>query len=196
MFEGAARKLQQVAQDPVLRQWLAGRLLGRWPGEPAFTPHRPPYLDGSLPLAGETADSPVPFPTLDAGLPETPLVLSLPGEDVRVDPGGEAALFERSFADTETLLALHRFAWVPLQDPDPAWAGALWRAWAERFSTPGEGWPWHPYTAAERAVRDVHIDGRPVVSDGKLLTLDRADAAGRLTEAMFHDVFRAVREML
>ena len=39
------------------------------------------------------------------------------------------------------------------------------------------------YTAAERAVRDVYIDGRQVVADGKLLTLDRADAAGRLTEA-------------
>ena len=39
------------------------------------------------------------------------------------------------------------------------------------------------YTAAERSVRDVYIDGRQVVADGKLLTLDRADAAGRLTEA-------------
>ena len=39
------------------------------------------------------------------------------------------------------------------------------------------------YTAAERAVRDVYIDGRKVVADGKVLTLDRADAAGRLAEA-------------
>ena len=39
------------------------------------------------------------------------------------------------------------------------------------------------YTAAERAVRDVYIDGRQVVADGTVLTLDRADAAGRLAEA-------------
>ena len=39
------------------------------------------------------------------------------------------------------------------------------------------------YTAAERAVRDVYIDGERVVADGVVLTLDRADAAGRLAEA-------------
>jgi cytosine/adenosine deaminase-related metal-dependent hydrolase len=39
------------------------------------------------------------------------------------------------------------------------------------------------YTAAERAVRDVYVDGRPVVLDRKVLTLDRTEAAGRLAEA-------------
>jgi cytosine/adenosine deaminase-related metal-dependent hydrolase len=39
------------------------------------------------------------------------------------------------------------------------------------------------YHAAERAVRDVYIDGRQVVGDFKVLTLDQADAAGRLAEA-------------
>ncbi len=39
------------------------------------------------------------------------------------------------------------------------------------------------YTAAERAVRDVYVDGRKVVADRKVLTLDRRDAAGRLAEA-------------
>ena len=39
------------------------------------------------------------------------------------------------------------------------------------------------YTAAERAVRDVYIDGRQVVADGRVLSLDRADALGRLDEA-------------
>jgi cytosine/adenosine deaminase-related metal-dependent hydrolase len=39
------------------------------------------------------------------------------------------------------------------------------------------------YTAADRAVRDVYIDGNQVVADGKVLTLDREDAAGRLAEA-------------
>ena len=167
MFEGGLRKLRQVARDPELRRWLAGRILGRWPGEPAFTPHRPPYLADALPLAAEAPDPPAPFQPLDASVPEAPLMLSLPGEDVRVDPGGERDLFERSFADTETLLALHRFAWVAVGDPDPAWVSALWGAWAERFATPSEDWPWHPYTAAERAVnvlgfaRAHGLPGRP-----------------------------------
>ena len=167
MFDGAARRLSEVARDPELRRWLAGRFLGRWPGEPAFTPHRPPYLTPALPLAQEAPDPPAPFTALDAAPPNSPLVLFLPGADVHVDPGDEAALFDRPFADTETLLALHRFAWVPLQDPDPTWVNALWRAWAGRFAVPGEGWPWHPYTAAERAVNMLRfarahgLPGRP-----------------------------------
>jgi cytosine/adenosine deaminase-related metal-dependent hydrolase len=39
------------------------------------------------------------------------------------------------------------------------------------------------YTAAERAVRDVYVDGVRVVADRKVLTLDRPAAAARLAEA-------------
>ena len=39
------------------------------------------------------------------------------------------------------------------------------------------------YHAAERAVRDVYIDGAQVVGEGRVLTLDQADAAERLTAA-------------
>ena len=39
------------------------------------------------------------------------------------------------------------------------------------------------YTAAERAVKHVYVDGVRVVADRKVLTLDRRDAAGRLAEA-------------
>jgi len=39
------------------------------------------------------------------------------------------------------------------------------------------------YTAAERAVRDVYVDGRLVVRGGEVTTLDRAGAARRLAEA-------------
>lgn len=39
------------------------------------------------------------------------------------------------------------------------------------------------YTAAERAVRDVYVDGEKVVADRRVLTLDRREAAGRLAEA-------------
>ena len=37
--------------DPILRCWLVGRALGRFPGEPPFTAHHPPYLSDALPLA-------------------------------------------------------------------------------------------------------------------------------------------------
>ena len=39
------------------------------------------------------------------------------------------------------------------------------------------------YTAADRAVRDVFIDGIQVVKSGRVLTLNHADALARLTEA-------------
>lgn len=39
------------------------------------------------------------------------------------------------------------------------------------------------YHAAERAVRDVYVDGRQVVAEGRVLTLDQANAAERLTES-------------
>ena len=39
------------------------------------------------------------------------------------------------------------------------------------------------YTAAERAVKDVYVDGIKVVSDRKVLTMDRADAAAGVAEA-------------
>jgi cytosine/adenosine deaminase-related metal-dependent hydrolase len=39
------------------------------------------------------------------------------------------------------------------------------------------------YHAADRAVRDVFVDGRQVVADGKVLTLDQSAAADRLSRA-------------
>jgi 5-methylthioadenosine/S-adenosylhomocysteine deaminase len=39
------------------------------------------------------------------------------------------------------------------------------------------------YTAADRAVRDVFVDGIQVVKSGRVLTLDHADALARVTEA-------------
>jgi cytosine/adenosine deaminase-related metal-dependent hydrolase len=39
------------------------------------------------------------------------------------------------------------------------------------------------YHAADRAVRDVFVDGRQIVTDGKVLTLDQRDAAERLAGA-------------
>jgi cytosine/adenosine deaminase-related metal-dependent hydrolase len=38
------------------------------------------------------------------------------------------------------------------------------------------------FHAADRAVKDVYVDGRQVVADGKVRTIDHADACSRLTE--------------
>ena len=146
--------------DSVLRRWLVGRALGRWPGEPGFTAHRPPYLSAMQPLAGE-------MPTTDltemADLqPSAPIGLPLAGEKITVEPGAEAALFAHSFDDIETLLSLHRFSWIGAMEdtPDPAWVNVLWKAWASRFGTPNGDWPWHPYTAGERAVNLIEYASR------------------------------------
>lgn len=142
-------KLRQLAADPTLRHWLAARILGRASPPPAFRPHRPPYLydvpSGARPAGAVTTRT---FPK-----PLQPIELPLPGKTATVIPGAAAAFYSRAFRDTETLLAVHRFAWVPvLADAEPAWVVALWDAWRERFATPDESWAWHPYTAAERAV--------------------------------------------
>jgi hypothetical protein len=39
------------------------------------------------------------------------------------------------------------------------------------------------YHAADRAVRDVFVDGRQIVAAGKVVSLDQADAGRRLTDA-------------
>lgn len=84
--------------------------------------------------------------------PDRPVRLPLAGAAVHVEPEHAHSVFNREFPDLEQLLALHRFAWVPLID-DPAWTQVLWKAWLEKFESPTEGdWAWHPYTAAERAI--------------------------------------------
>jgi hypothetical protein len=145
------RKARQLRSDPVLRRWAAARLLGREPGAPDFRAHHPPYLDGRLPLAAEP-----PVAKLEALVdtpPQAALSIDLAGTDVTLEPGGEAAIFERPFADEETLLALHRFAWLPLaSDVEPGWVRRLWQAWMDRYSVPDDSLAWHPYTAAERCI--------------------------------------------
>jgi hypothetical protein len=145
-------KLRQLIVDPTLRRWLAARALGRVSAPPRRMPHRPPYLgDGPIPAA---APGPARMQERRFPAPATPISLPLPGETATLAPGGVGSLFARTYADTETLLAVHRFAWVPILGAaaDPAWVIALWHAWRKRFPAPDESWAWHPYTAAERAV--------------------------------------------
>lgn len=146
------RKFRALARDPVLRCWLLQFLTGRAGRPQPFVPHRPPYLTDAD--AGE-ADAPK---CAWAGRvfdpPAGRLAIPLPGEVCELDPEGAGALFDRAFSDLESRLALHRFAWVPLMRgrSDPAWVAHLWHLWMDRFSQPTADWPWHPYTAAERAI--------------------------------------------
>jgi hypothetical protein len=145
------RKGGQLVSDPVLRRWAVARLLGRVPGEPAYTAHRPPYLDGLLPLAGEPANTS--FAILDEAPPKADLKIDLAGSACTLSPGDEEHIFSQDFGDEETLLALHRFAWLPqAEDVEPGWICRMWQAWARRFQKPDDSWAWHPYTAAERCV--------------------------------------------
>lgn len=149
LLQSIIRKSCQLAHDPTLRTWLFGRAFGRWPGEPAFTAQQPPYLGGSLPLADEQPMAS--FKALSVEPPTQPIKLVLAGQDVEVAPGQEDAVFTRSFDDVETLLSLHRFAWLTASDDiDPVWVQALWQAWRRAFGAPSDHWSWHPYTASER----------------------------------------------
>lgn len=145
------RRLRQLAGDPVLRRWLLERAIGRTPGPPSFCPGHPPYFT-SLALAGAPQDAKP--PTIDPAPPIAPIELPLAGERVRVEPLAMEALFERAWPDIETLLSLHRFAWLPIlgRAADPAWVAALLQRWRAQFGTPDNAWPWHPYTVAERAI--------------------------------------------
>lgn len=153
------RKLKQLARDPVLRRWLAGRIAGTWSGG-APVRSAPPYLEGMIPL-GPAAPT-VNFRELPDARPENPLDITLAGKKFRIAPGGETAFFAKTFADTEQLLAMHRFAWLPFSQSDEvaAWLNVLYRAWAEKFGVPEEGWAWHPYTAAERLINLLDFAGK------------------------------------
>jgi hypothetical protein len=178
MFKNLLRKTRQVADDPVLRQWLARRLTGRASGPAAFTAHRPPYLDGSSPTSqapGITADD---FKPLAATPPERAIELPLPGENLKLDPDDKGDVFRRSYEDIETLLALHRFAWLPLcrAEETKYWAQTLWSVWRKKFGEPDDGWAWHPYTAAERAINILDLaetHGLPEPMDDTLNVLAR-----------------------
>ena len=152
MIGAVLGKARQVAGDAVLRRWLYGRLTGQGAGEPPYAAHRPPYLDGVLPLAAETPTSTL--AELSHAPPKSPIDLPLAGHMAHLAPGGEDEFFRRSFADDESAIAVHRFAWLPLLGAaaEPAWVDVLWWAWRKRFATPDDGPAWHPYTAAERCV--------------------------------------------
>ncbi|MBT3305387.1 MAG: hypothetical protein HN377_02790 [Alphaproteobacteria bacterium] len=177
-----------MADDPVLRQWLVRRLTARARAPSAFITHCPPYLKGmAAPVApsGVAAEN---FQPLPLALPQHAIELPLPGLNLTLQPGDEHGVFQRSYEDTETLLALHRFAWIPLcgTKEAPNWAQALWNVWRRDFGEPDDGWAWHPYTAAERAINMLDLAeayGLPEPVDDTLEVLARhAEAIFRRLE--------------
>lgn len=143
------RKIYQVITDSVLRRWIISRLLGRYGDLPSFKIYCPPYLVNFFPLVME--DPICTLPDLHADVPKNLIHLALPGSDLTLMPGETP--FKRCYPDIETLLAIHRFAWLPLiTKVDPAWVATLWKIWMESYGTSCDGWAWHPYTAAERII--------------------------------------------
>ncbi len=152
MIKGLIRKFKQLQADPVLRAWLTGRAFGKWPSAPDFVPHQPPYLIKQLPLPSEAPSDSDDVKTCEANI-------ALPGETITLTPDNAAALFDRTFSDIETELGAHRFAWLnaPVSAMNTDWISALWTTWVSKFGNDHTGWPWHPYTATERAINIINF---------------------------------------
>ena len=161
MLGSIARKGRQVLADPVLRRWMLRRALKLEAAPPAFQAGRPPYLRFSA-VAPENAQWNGAGPLSDFPLPAAPIRIALAGTDVELSPGDPGALFRRRYDDLETMLSAHRFAWVPVagRRADRSWVAALWTAWMEDFGDEPAGWPWHPYTATERAINIIDFARR------------------------------------
>ncbi len=162
MIEAFIRKSSQLVGDPVLRRWLTGRMLGRYGGVAKFTPGRPPYLAADFRLTAAGGPATGGPGALDGPPPNDALSLPLPGRRVTVQPDAPGDLYTYRYDDTETLLAVHRFAWLPLlgDAAEPGWVDVLWREWVRRFRTVDQSWAWHPYTAAERAINIIDFAER------------------------------------
>ena len=173
MTAALVHKARQILEDPVLRRWLCRRLVGLEKSPNGFTVGRPPYLGNSV--FDEAPKRPV-FAAGQFSTPVNSFEVVLPGETITLDPTNPGALFERQFADVETLLGAHRFAWVPLAGglPDADWVASLWRCWAGGYGDTDLGWPWHAYTAAERAINIIDFSrqfGWPGEKDATLALL-------------------------
>jgi len=156
MMQALIRKARHVLDDPVLRRWLLRRMVGLENQPSGFVAGQPPYLgppgEISPQAPGELASDD--FQEGSFAPPDSPTSIALPGETVEISPADPDLLFTRPYNDLETRLAVHRFAWVPVAGPgvDTDWVAALWQSWTARFGKDDSGWPWHAYTAAERAI--------------------------------------------
>ena len=174
MIDKLLRQSSQLLNDPALRAWLWGRALGRYPAAPEFTPHRPGYLKALPDIALKKPKPPFDFDTIPSVDPEHALSLPLPGKTIILQPNDPLTVFHDTYDDIETLLALHRFAWLPLMGDtaDPCWVNTLWREWLTHFYDPDDSWAWHPYTAAERVINILDFAGRVGLPGEKQETLN------------------------
>ena len=184
MISALVRKVGKVAGDPILRKWLVGCVLGRYRRPAGFVSHHPSYLRTMTlvwtDLSADTAH--IAGAMLSVGAPTDACAISLAGHNVRLSPERPDEIFDVAFDDTEQLLALHRFAWLPLlgDGADPAWTDCLWRSWVRRYGVPDDGWAWHPYTAAERVINILDFARRagwPGDKEKTLVVLARHAAA-------------------
>ncbi len=160
MMDAAIRKARQVLADPVLRRWLLRRIAGLEKFPSGFVAGHPPYL-GEEPEKHPTV-AVTDFPPGNFCVPTENITIELPGNSVELSPEDPSALFSKPYADLETLLGAHRFAWVPTagESLNPDWVAALWQCWAAAYVAQESGWPWHAYTAAERAINIIEFARR------------------------------------
>jgi hypothetical protein len=177
MIKNLFRKTQQLVNDQVLRKWLILRLTARIRGPLTFKAHCPPYLSDLFLSDKFVFALPENFKVLKATIPEKPIQLPLPGLELILNPNEVQEVFEFPYSDIETLLALHRFSWLPLCGYSALsrnWTQAIWNVWRKHFGDTLDGWAWHPYTAAERAINILdlaEIHGLPEPIDDTLEVL-------------------------
>ena len=165
------RKFDQFRNDPVLRRWIMYQAKNGHPFRRKNHQARPPYLMNKPAMLSAACDCGFEIgPDIP---PSAPLRLELPGEEIVLNTGAERVLFQSNFPDHETYLAVQRFAWIATaaSAPDPAWVNRLWRSWADAHGSHREGWPWHPYTAAERVVNILSYAARHGLPGPKQETL-------------------------
>jgi hypothetical protein len=163
-MQALIRKAGHVLDDPVLRRWLVRRAVGLEKPPPAFTAGQPPYLGahGDHVPTKLGASAVMDFPTGKFLPPSASIRIDLAGTTVDLAPEKPTALFAQPYEDLETLLAAHRFAWVPVAgvSVDADWVALLWQTWISGFGDVTSGWPWHAYTAAERAINIIDFSRR------------------------------------
>ena len=156
MTSALLRKARQVIEDPMLRRWLVRRVARLEKAPAAFTPGDPPYLTPATALSEPPSAAQWTGDHCETAFPpaEGTTTIDLPGAAVKLSADDPGALFNPTYPDLETLLAAHRFAWVPLSGPDidPGWVEAIWKCWTRKYGANRSGWPWHAYTIAERAI--------------------------------------------
>jgi hypothetical protein len=186
-IQNILRRARNILRDPTQQKWFLGHFIGRYKGAPIFEAHIPSYLTDQLPLAPEKTEHLELFSENVLKAPIGPLEIDVFGQKILVDPNNISAIFEADYTDTETLLYLHRFSWVPLLDEatDPSWVLKIWQIWCTEYGNPDESWSWHPYTAAERVINILNFVERhgnpvPIKDTVSILAAHGPAIAGRL----------------